>query len=78
MRFTGVNSFVLACKELEKAGLIPAFKYSEARQYFKNIKTPIANLEAGFYYDDYQDVLNIIFYDNNGKEILILELFKEE
>lgn len=76
MRFSGVNSFLLTCKELEKGGLVPLFKYCEVRQYFKDLNIPIANLETQFYFDDSKDVLSIIFYDNKGRDVLILELSK--
>ena len=76
MRFSGVNSFILTCKELENGGFVPLFKYCEVRQYFKDLNIPIANLDAQFYFDDSKDILSIIFYDNKGKDALILELFK--
>ena len=76
MRFSGVNSFILTCKELENGGFVPLFKYCEVRQYFNDLKIPIANLDAQFYFDDSKDILSIIFYDNKGKDVLILELFK--
>ena len=76
MRFSGVNSFILTCKELENGGFVPLFKYCEVRQYFKDLNIPIANLDAQFYFDDSKDILSIIFYDNKGKDVLILELFK--
>ena len=76
MRFSGVNSFILTCKELENGGFVPLFKYCEVRQYFKDLNIPIANLDAQFYFDDSKDILSIIFYDNKGKNVLILELFK--
>ena len=76
MRFTGINSFILACKELEKAGLKPAFNYSELRQQFKDVHTPIASLDAIFVYDDYFKQLNIIFYDKKGNLTTSLVLNK--
>lgn len=76
MRFSGINSFIITCKELENGGFVPLFKYCEVRQYFKDLNIPIANLDAQFYFDDSKDVLSIIFYDNKGKDVLILELFK--
>ena len=76
MRFSGINSFIITCKELENGGFVPLFKYCEVRQYFKDLNIPIANLDAQFYFDDSKDILSIIFYDNKGKDVLVLELFK--
>lgn len=67
MRFSGVNSFVLACKELEKAGFNPVFKFLEVRNEFKKNHLIIATLDATLSYDEVTDVLSFIFTNNNGE-----------
>lgn len=67
MRFSGVNSFVLACKELQKAGFNPVFKFLEVRNEFKKNHLIIATLDATLLYNEITDVLSFIFSDNNGE-----------
>lgn len=66
MRFSGVNSFVLACKELQKAGFNPVFKFLEVRNEFKKNHLIIATLDATLSYHEELDTLSFIFSDNNG------------
>lgn len=66
MRFSGVNSFVLACKELQKAGFEPVFKFLEVRNEFKKNHLIIATLDASLSYNELCDTLSIVFSDSFG------------